>query len=335
MTGPATVSALRQLRQRTTLGGSTAAAACGVDPFLSPVMLWAQLTGRAERPETEAMHFGKRLERVVWEELEARGYGLLSSPQEGFVDPERKWLVGHPDGFATLVEKPPQSLAAPGGDSRNSGVPGDDQAGGFSTGGVLEIKTANQWAHRAGWSADAPLSYQAQAHVYMHLTGRTRTLLACLVGGARLELRTIERDEAAIGLLLDGMERFMRFVRRDRQPPADGSDSTRDALVHHLYPEAEPSKLVRLDREHWQLVRELRARKEQRARIDAQIQEHENRLKAYMGDAELAISPHDTDALRWTNVRSARVDTTALREQRPEVAAEYEKVTTTRRFTLL
>ncbi len=293
------VTALR----RVTLGGSSAAAACGVDPYLSPVMLWAQLTGRAEHPATEAMHFGKLLERVVWAELEERGYELLPAPADGFRDNERKWLVGHPDGFTT-----------------------ED---------VLEIKTANQWAHRNGWSADVPIAYQAQAQVYMHLTGRTRTLLACLVGGSRLELHTIECDADAIGLLLAGMENFMRYVRRDRQPPADGSDSTRDALVHYLYPEAEPSKLVRLDREHWQLVRELRARKEQRERIDAQIQEHENRLKAFMGDAELAISPHDTDAIRWTNVRATRVDTTALRAQRPEVAAEYEKVTTTRRFTLL
>jgi predicted phage-related endonuclease len=310
VTGPATVSAIRQ---RITLGGSTAAAACGIDPFLSPVMLWAQLTGRAAHPETEAMHFGKRLERVVWEELEERGHELLPAPAGGFRDAERKWLVGHPDGFVNEVP---------------SGRPAAHEPK------VLEIKTANQWAHRAGWSADVPVAYQAQAQIYMHLVDRERTLLACLVGGSRLELRAIERDDAAIGLLLDGMEAFLRYVKRDRPPPADGSDSTRAALIQ-LYPQAEPAKLVRLDREHWQLCRELRARKEQADTIKGQVQELENQLKAFMGDAELAISPHDTDAIRWTNVRSARVDTTALREQRPEVAAEYEKVTTTRRFTLL
>jgi len=292
-----------QLRRVATLGGSNAAAACGVDPYKSPVMLWCELTGRAKHPETEAMHFGRKLESVVWSELEERGYDLLPAPADGFRDSERKWLVGHPDGFAAD--------------------------------GVLEIKTANQWAHRNGWSADVPIAYQAQAQVYMHLTGRGRTLLACLVGGSRLEVHTIERDEHNISLLLDGMERFMRYVRRDRQPPADGSDSTREALVHHLYPEAEPSKLVRLDREHWQLVRELRARKEQRKRIEEQEQELQNRLIAFVGDAELAISPHDTDAFSLKTVRTPRIDTTALRAQRPEVAAEYEKVTTTRRLQLL
>jgi len=296
-----TVTELR----RVTLGGSTAAAACGIDPYLSPVMLWAQLTGKAVREETEAMHFGKRLEAVVWSELEERGYVLLPAPADGFRDPERKWLVGHPDGFAVAEES------------------------------VLEIKTANQWAHRNGWSADVPVAYQAQAQVYMHLTGRELTTLACLVGGSRLEVHAIERDEAAIGLLLDGMERFMRYVRRDRPPPADGSDSTRDALVHYLYPEAEPGKLVRLDREHWQVKCELVARREQRKRIEEQEQALQNRLIAFAGDAELAISPHDTDAFSLKTVRTPRIDTTALRAQRPEIAAEYEKVTTTRRFTLL
>lgn len=295
----ASVTPLRPL----TLGGSDAAAACGVDPFCSPVMLWARMTGRAEHPETEAMHFGRILERVVWAELEERGYELLPAPEDGLRDSARKWLIGHPDGF--------------------------------TTDGVLEIKTANQWAHRVGWNGEVPVQYQAQAQVYMHLTGRASTLLACLVGGARLELRSIERDEHAIGLLLDGMEDFLRYVKRDRPPPADGSESTRDALVHHLFPTAQESKLVRLDREHWNLVRELRARKEQADVIAGQVRELENRLKAFMGDAELAISPHDTDALRWSNVQARRVDTAALKAARPEVAEEFSTVTTTRRFTLL
>lgn len=291
-----------------TIGGSEAAAACGVDPFLSPVMLWAYKTGRAERPETEAMHFGKLLERLVWGELEERGYDLLPAPAEGFADDERKWLIGHPDGF----------------------VPD----------GVLEIKTANQWAHRAGWNGDVPVQYQAQAQVYMHLTKRERTTLACLVGGSRLEVRTIERDEDAIGLLLAGMERFHRHLRRDKMPAADGSDSARAALLL-LYPEggfgpgARGTKVVRLDREGWQDDRELRARKEQRDVIDRQIQELENRYKARIGDAELAISPHDTDAARWSNVQARRLDQTRLKAERPEIAEEFTTVTTTRRFTLL
>ncbi len=289
-----------------TLGGSTAAAAAGIDPFRSRIMLWAELTGRYARPPSEAMEWGSRLEPLILAELVERGYEVMPAPAEGFTDPERPWLVGHPDTFVTL-------------DGERA---------------VGECKTMGQWAARAnGSGAAVPLPYQAQAQVYMHLTGCTRTLVATLVGGQRLEVGTVERDDAAIAALLDALADFRGYLRRDRPPAPDGSDSARAAVIA-LFPEAQESKVCRLTKAEWADVRELRARKEQRDAIDGQIAELESRLKLAMGDAETAISPHDTDALHWRNTRSARVDVTALRAQRPELAAEYEKVTTTRRFSL-
>jgi len=298
-----TVAAL----QRFTLGGSVAASAAGIDPYRSRVMAWAELTGRVSREPSEAMEWGTRLEPVIDGAMSERGYELLPAPADGFTDPARPWLIGHPDGFAALSGERV----------------------------VYERKTMGQWAHRAnGSGAAVPLPYQAQAQVYMHLTDLPRTLVATLVGGQRLEVGTVERDDRAIAALLERLADFRDHLRRDKPPAPDGSDSARAAVIA-LFPEAQEAKVYRLTRDEWTLVRELRALREQAATIAEQIQERENVLKLAMGDAEHAISPHDTDALRWTNVRVARVDTTALRAQRPEIAAEYEKVTTTRRFTLL
>jgi predicted phage-related endonuclease len=239
--------------------------------------------------------------------LEEEGYPIVPAPADPLVDPERRWCVGHPDGYTRAV-------------------------GGLRA--VLEVKTVSQWGHRAS-GGELPPQYAAQVQHYLHLTGLTRAVLAVLVGGQRLEVREVERDDEAIALMLQLEEDFVRYLRRDRPPPPDGSDSAREALLH-LFPGAEPGKIVRLDREHWQLVRELRARREQRKRIEAQEAELENRLKAFMGDAERALSPYsDDEVIRWTNVRATRIDTSALREHRPDVAAEYETTTTTRRFTLL
>jgi predicted phage-related endonuclease len=71
------------------------------------------------------------------------------------------------------------------------------------------------------------------------------------------------------------------------------------------------------------------------AAVKAQIAELENRLKLAMGDAETAISPHDTDALHWRNVRATRLDTTKLKGALPAIYDEFAVTTTTRRFTLL
>src|SRR6266487_441319 len=67
-------------RRRDKIGGSEAASACGVDPFRSRIMLWAEKTGRIERPETEAMKWGKLLEPVVFAGLERQGYDVMPAP---------------------------------------------------------------------------------------------------------------------------------------------------------------------------------------------------------------------------------------------------------------
>jgi len=290
-----------------TLGGSVAASAAGIDPYRSRVMAWAQLTGRVDHEPNEAMEWGNRLEPVIDAAMTERGYELMPAPADGFTDPARPWLIGHPDGFAALSGERV----------------------------VYERETMGQWAHRTnGSGAAVPLPYQCQAQVYMHLTDCSRTLVATLVGGQRLEVGTVERDDAAIAALLERLADFRDHLRRDKPPAPDGSDSARAAVIA-LFPDAQESKVYRLTRDEWADVRELRARREQRAAIEAQETELENRLKLAMGDAETAISPHDSDALHWRNVRATRLDTKALKEQRPELYDEYATTTTNRRFTLL
>ena len=291
-----------------TLGGSSAAAAVGVDPHRSAVMLWAELVGLVEREPSEAMRWGTLLEPAIREELEVRGYELMPAPADGFGDPERPWLVGHPDGFTVLN--------------------GDTPA-------VLELKTAGQWAHRSGWDGPTvPVAYQVQAQTYMHLTDRPACLVACLVGGQRLELHELTRDDNAIEMLLPLLDDFVEHVRTNVPPPPDGSASSRAAIIA-LYPEAEDRKVCRLSRAEWDVVLELRERKEQLATVKEQVSELENHLKLAMGKAELAISPMDTEVLKWTNVWSSRVDVKELRAAHPEIADEFTERKPTRRFTVL
>lgn len=297
-----TVTELR----RFTVGGSDVAAAVGIDPHRSAVALWLEKTGRVERVESEAMRWGTLLEPVVRAELEHRGHELMPAPADGFTDPDRKWLVGHPDGFTTI---------------------GDELA-------VVELKTAGQWAHRAEWNGGGvPVPYQAQVQTYLHLAGRERALLACLVGGQRLEVHELERDQSAIDTMLALLDDFYRHLRSDTPPPPDASDSARAAVLA-LYPEHTPGRVHRLTRDEWADVRELRARREQMAAVKEQVQELENRLKAAMGDAESAVSPHDDEVLHWRTVRSTRIDTAKLKAEEPELADRYATTTTTRRFTV-
>lgn len=291
------------LRRRLSIGCSDAAAACGVDPSCSAVELWLYLTGRVEREQTEAMRWGALLRPVILAELSERGY--IVTPEDGWelIDPSRPWLVGHPAGIVEL----PVGTA------------------------VLVVKTSSHWQHAT--ADDVPLAAAAQAQLYMALAGLPLALVAILVGGQRLELRELTFDPRAVELLLAGVDSFAGYLTTDTAPPPDGSQSARDALAA-LYPDAQPAKRVRLVGDDWQTYRELKARREQRDAIERQVTELENRLKAAMADAEVALSPFDTEVVHWRNVTTHRIDTKAIREQRPHWAELFTVATTTRRFTV-
>lgn len=288
-----------------TIGGSTAAAAAGVDPRHSRVMLWCELTGRIERPESEAMRWGKLLEPVVKAELRERGYELGEPPAEPYTDPDRPWCAGHPDGFWLTDD--------------------DEYA-------LLEVKTAGQWMAGDWHGDDPPIAYAAQVQHYLHLTGLRRALLACLLGGQRLELRTMDRDQAVIDALLAAEEEFVGYVLRDEPPPPDASESSRDALAA-LYPRGEG--VLRADKPLRVTVDELRARKAQLSSVKEQVTGLENVVKAALGDAETLIDHRDEPIVRWANVTRHAVSVERLRRERPDVYAALVETTTSRRFSVL
>lgn len=293
-------------RRALTIGGSEAAAACGLDPHRSRVMLWAEKTGRVVPERTEAMLWGSLLQPVIVGELERRGYPFLPAPDGGLQDDARPWLTGHPDGFTEVDGWP----------------------------AVLEVATTNAWSGRE-WNktTGAPPAALVQCHHYLELTGYSFTLLACLVGGQKLELRRVNRDNDVIAAMLALEADFVDHVKRDEPPPPDGSDSAREALAA-LYPHSDDARTVRLDQDAWGEFQELRRRRAQRDVIDRQVTELEQRLKVRMGDAATAISPYDETVARWTSYERTGLDVKALRRALPEIAAEYETTTTLRRLTI-
>ena len=84
------------------IGGSEAAAACGVDPHTSRIMLWAEKTGKVEREQSEAMRWGNLLQPVVYAELEAREWEVMPAPDDEGVHPDLPWLTGHVDGYVNV-----------------------------------------------------------------------------------------------------------------------------------------------------------------------------------------------------------------------------------------
>ena len=64
----------------------------------------------------------------------------------------------------------------------------------------------------------------------------------------------------------------------------------------------------------------------------AQAEALKDEIKAAMGEAE-ALQAGEYK-ISWKNVTSSRLDTAALKQALPEIAARFTKESTTRRFTI-
>ena len=279
--------------RRQKLGGSTIGAAAGVDPYCSPIRLWLEMTGRIEREQTEAMYFGTLLEPAVFIALQERGYPAERWKGQALTRKEAPWLEGHPDGTCE--------------------------------GALVEVKCQ-------GYAVDGLRpSHEAQVQTYMWLSDTEEAVVAYL-GGLRLDVFHVTRDEWAIGQMRRLGQEFMRHVYEDTQPPVIGHDDERHALAE-AYPEAQtqPIRETREVREaRKELAALLYAEKERKRRI-----EHLRAvITSHMGECDTLINRDGDTVATWHNVTSHRCDTRALKEARPDVWQEFATETTTRRFVL-
>lgn len=278
------------------LGGSTIAAACGIDPYCSPIRLWLDLTQGREREDSEAMRLGRRLEPVIFDELNERGVDCERTPGLTLIDETLPWLVGHPDGLAheglTIVEA---------------------KATGRAT------NTPHPW-------------HEAQVQTYMHLADLDVAIIAQLAW-PKLTVWRVERHQHLIDTMLGIAERFVGQVVDRVQPAPQGHPDDRNALAE-LWPSMAAGRKVRETREIADARRELAdlltREKAWKSRVDhlrAVITDH-------MGDAETLISAHDEPVASWRDVTSRRLDTARLKTEQPDIYQTYSTETTGRRFTL-
>lgn len=81
-------------------------------------------------------------------------------------------------------------------------------------------------------------------------------------------------------------------------------------------------------------VRELKELKQMADELAGEITAIEDELKAEMTAQSTEEMTVDVFKVRWTTVKSSRLDTTALKKELPEIAERYTKTTESRRFTI-
>ncbi|WP_186136255.1 YqaJ viral recombinase family protein [Burkholderia gladioli] len=285
--------------RRTGIGGSDAAAAVGLNPYMSPLELWLDKTGRAEcmpRPSpddtTSPTYWGTLLEPIVAASYTKQTGNRVRRVNAVLRHPTIPWMLANVDREVVGCR--------------------DVQ--------LLECKTAGEFGARL-WREGVPEYVELQVQHQLAVTGRTAAHVAVLLCGQALEVFRIGRDDALIARLIELEQQFWRFVETDTPPPADGSESAERAL-RHLYPGNGGTVDFSDDRRLSSVFADLvavRAEIEQREAHEALLKQT---LIQAMGEATRAV--FETGSVSFRRSRdSSTVDLKRLLADHPEFEAQY------------
>lgn len=291
------------------IGGSDAAAAIGLNPYMSQLELWLIKTGRdttLPRPDaddtTEPVYWGTLLEPIV-----AASY----TKQTGNRVRRINAVLRHPSIPFMLANI----------DREVIGVPGVQ---------ILECKTAGEFGARL-WREGVPEYVLVQVQHQLAVTGKKAADVAVLICGQKLEVHRIERDDELIARLIPLEAAFWRYVETDTPPPADGSESA-DRALRCLYPGSGGTVDFTDDRRLSSVFADLvavRADIEQRETQEALLKQT---IQQAMGEADRAM--FETGSVSFRRSRDgASVDLKRLLADHPDFATRYSLTKPgTRRF---
>lgn len=273
--------------RRSGLGGSDALAVLGLSPYASRYTVWADKSGLLpEQDDSEVMRWGRLLEPVIAAEFEERT-GIPTRACGLMRHAARDWQLASVD---RLTED----------------------------GGVLEIKTTS--AYRAGDWDDDQLADAAEAQLqhYLAVTGLEHGYAAALIGGQRLEIRHVTRDERLISLMVEAEAELWDMVQSGTAPALDGSEATARALAQ-LYPHGTGREVELTAAEVTRLRASLGWAEEAKV-LQAERDAVKNEITARLRDADTATYQGQTVAT-WRN--TGRFDAERFAADHPDIAAQH------------
>jgi predicted phage-related endonuclease len=160
----------------------------------------------------------------------------------------------------------------------------------------------------------------------MAVTGAKACYLVGLIGGDEIAVRLIERNQRFIDAMMIKLGEFWQYVTDREMPPVDESEATA-AMLGLIYPKDDGTE-VSLPIDFIELDRELLQLKEQRKTIETRITGIENLIKAELGNATRGVLP--VGSFSWKEQTRTTIDAESLRNELPEIAERFSKVSSFR-----
>lgn len=296
----------KQLEERRQgIGGSDAGAVVGLSKFRTPVAVYLDKIGESEKKaDTNATYWGSVLEDVVAQEYARRTGEKVHRRNDPAIhpDPELAFMRANIDRRVVGKKK------------------------------ILECKTAGQYMAYS-WGEEGtdqvPDDYLVQVTHYMEVLGAEVADLAVLIGGNDFRIYTIGYDrELADQIKTREFDFWNNYVLPRVPPPCITLDDVTD-----LYPKDSGDEILATDQiiEH---VLNLRATREELAKVEEHKAELELEIKKYMGAASELVDDSNTTLVTWKRSKdSKKLDWRSLKEKKPKLYESFEVPTPgSRRF---
>ena len=281
------------------LGSSDAAAICGLNKFKTPAGVWAEKVGLIKPFEgNEATEWGTKLEPVVAQAFSDKTGIEIKKNDNIYAHDVHPFLTATPDYVLSHV---PSTL--------------------------LEIKTTSS-RNESAWSDGIPDYTHVQVMHQMLVTGADLVHIACLVGGQKLIINQVRRDEKAISAILDKLLEFWKLIETKTAPPMTEHDSD---LLQELYPQSN-ELTVTLVSEAEQIMTEYLIAKTEIERFEKMANMKANLIKQLLKENEVGES--GKMQAKWKTVSSSHLNTKALKENESDIYEQYCETSLQRRFTV-
>ncbi len=285
------------------IGSSDAAAACGLNPYMSMLELWMIKTGRVQQNiEDESsghapLYWGKQLEPLV-----AEYYSMHTNNKVRRVNA----VLQHPDPDKAFM------LA-----NLDYAVVGNEEVQ------ILECKTAGEYGAKL-WQGRRTSVCTVSSTTS---TGGDRqasgTYLCVAVWAGNQNLQSQYGNEALIEQIIQAERLFWECVENDVPPAVDASESAAKAL-QQLYPEHTPLSCVDLTEVELanELFDQLIQEKQQIEQHQSQFDLLKHRVQALMQEHERAV--FQQGSVTWKKSKdSISLDIKSLLQHQPELIQQY------------
>lgn len=242
------------------VGGSEVAAILGLDPWKSPLGVWAsKMSPALDDEDSDAMELGREVEPAI-----ARMFARRH-PEYQVHDRGRYEIIQHP--------------AAPLGVTLDRDLYTDD-----GNNGVLEIKHSAKYSE---WLDGVPLRVQVQVQAQLACTGRSHGWVAAVVSGRYREHR-VERDDAFIEKMLDEVRAFWELIEHRVEPNA--TEPFDLAVVKLLHPK-DSGVTLQADASHGAFVAAYENAKAAKVEAERSFELADAALRQAIGDATWLVLP--------------------------------------------